>query len=206
MTRFAGMIANQRSGTHLMRSAFNSHPELACPAEPLYRTYIQSAKHLREFLEQYSGMDARVVLDVKYDQITPPVETFFRTVPVIHLIRRDLERMFFSVQWRRYRFHVETAAQKERRSATGEMPTLVLSRHEFEQFARRVQAYREQYGELAGLDLVYEELTGNQEIRVFPEGAGREVCEFLGVAYHPMTVGFKKCSPSDIEPHVEWEE
>lgn len=66
--RFVGMIANQRSGTHLMRGCFNSHPDVFCPPEPLYRCAPDTHGGLVEFIRSFDGDDRKIVLDIKYDQ------------------------------------------------------------------------------------------------------------------------------------------
>ena len=42
------------------------------------------------------------MLDVKYNQISPPVEELLRKIPVIHLLRKDLRRLYFSGELHSY--------------------------------------------------------------------------------------------------------
>jgi hypothetical protein len=194
------MIANQRSGTHLIRSAVNSHPDAVCPVEPFYRNPVNTFVDLKHWMKQFDGIDEKAVLiDVKYDQITAPVRRLMGKAPVLHLVREDLKRIYFSILLRHWDHHIATPEEKRRWKAGEHTPKMPFDEARFNRFAERVRAARARYAPYVDETLTYEALTGNQEIHELPVWASEKLCRFLEVEVRPLTAGFKKLAPSTID-------
>jgi len=198
--RFVAMIANQRSGTHLIRGCVNSHPRAYCPPEPMFHCPPQTDEEMLAFLEQYRGIAPDVVLiDVKYNQITPPVEAWLRGCRVLHLIRRDVRRMFFSRELRRW-----MAAHPEERKnyhPPEKVPQIPFDRDKFRRFVRDVKQYQACFTPLETTRLYYEDLTENRNVVALPGWAGRILCGLLEIPYHRLYASGVKGAPTDIKDY-----
>lgn len=204
LPEFVGMIANQRSGTHLLRGGFNSHPDVFCPAEPMYRCSPTTKKELEQWLGQFWGLDHKViVLDIKYDQITPIVETFLGGLRNIHLIRRDMKRMFLSLlMWQYYtNAPEEEIAETER---TGELRKMVATQADFEAYCQQVKLLQAKFSYLGDLEIFYEDLTeGGQTVEVFPQVESLKLCRFLDVALYDLVADTSKETPNEVDQYLE---
>jgi len=162
------------------------------------RQALSSDAAVRRFLSQYNDVDERVVLiDIKYNQITDPVERWLREQRVPHLIRRDVRRQFFSRELRRW-----MAAHKGEDHGyhpPERVPQIPFDKSAFRHFAAQVAEYRDRFTPLETTRLYYEDLTNNQNVGVLPAWAGRILCALLEIPYRPLTARGRKESPTDIE-------
>jgi len=196
--RLVAMIANQRSGTHLIRYCVNSHPLAYCPPEPLFHQRLGSDSAMARFLEQYRDVDEDVVLiDIKYNQITDTVERWLREQRVLHLIRRDVRRQFFSRELRNWMGAHRGENHGYHPPET--VPQIPFDQAEFDGFREAVKLYIKAFTPLETTRLYYEDLTNNQSVEVLAEWAGRILCALLEIPYRPLTASDRKEAPSNIE-------
>jgi hypothetical protein len=196
------MIAQQRSGTHLIRHCVNSHPYALCPPEPLFHQALASDAEMQSFLAQYNDVDEHVVLiDIKYNQITDPVERWLEGQRVLHLIRRDRRRQFFSRELRRWM--AEHKGEDHGYYPPEHAPQIRFDQAEYDLFYREVEQNIAYFTLLETTRLYYEDLTDNQPVEVLPAWAGRILCALLAVPYRPLTARGKKDAPTDIEGYWE---
>jgi len=199
MPRFVAMIANQRSGTHLIRGCTNDHPSVFCPAEPLFHTFLQTDDEMQVFLKQYQGVEREVVLiDIKYNQITPPVERWLKRQRVLHLIRRDVKRQFFSRQLRNWM----AANDGDKRGIMPlgpNPPHIPFDEAQFRQYAETVRKHIARFTPLETTRLYFEDLTHNKCVISMPEWAGRILCALMEVPYQRMVTRTRKESPENMQ-------
>ena len=190
----AALVAMQRSGTHMLGSMIGSHPEMKYTGEIFCRNVPGAWEQLMQTVGRVNvGGWSVIVLDVKYNQISPPVEELLRKIPVIHLLRKDLRRLYFSGELHSYYGQHPEAREQ------GVIPTFEFSQARFQSIVDARRRALERFSYLEDLRLVYEDLTDNQEITELPEWAGREICRLLGVEYHPLTTDYEKNVPEDID-------
>lgn len=185
------VMAFPRAGTNMLGWAIHSHPQMHYVSELFHPRkhcgHPRTAADVVAAIERYDEPGAAVLcLDTKYNQITPALEEFLRGVKVIHLVRRDTLRHWFSFKFRTHRKHPERGA-------------IAFDRDEYERFLRRVTRLREKLSYLEDLRLVYEDLTGDRQISALPEWASRRICDLAGVDFYPLTTHTKKGAPMDIE-------
>ena len=190
----AAIMAQQRSGTHMLGSCIGSHPNVKYTGEIFCRNVPTSWARLVDTVKRVEcgGWDV-IVLDVKYNQISPPVEQLLREIPVIHLLRQDERRLYFSGQLHSY--WGSHPKDKER----GFIPTLAFHQPTFDAIMYARQWAIQKFSYLEDLRLVYEDLTDNQEVTELPAWACRRICETLGVEYRILTTDYKKNAPRGIE-------
>lgn len=190
----AAIMAQQRSGTHMLGSAVGSHPDVKYTGELFCRRVPQSEERMWQLIDQvHCGGFAVVCLDVKYNQISLPVERLLENIPVIHLIRRDLDRLYYSGE-----LHDLYNCDPEAKAA-GVQPLFEIEEERYRSIAEAQQRWIRRYGHLESLRVYYEDLTGNREIEQIPEAAGMLICDTLGVGYHPLMVLTRKSAPADVD-------
>jgi hypothetical protein len=193
----AAIMAQQRSGTHMLGSFIGSHPEMKYTGEIFCRNVPQTVAQMDRTLGRIvCGGFKVIVLDVKYNQISPPVEELLNWIPVIHLIRKDTRRLYFSGE-----LHSYYGAHPEAREQ-GVIPKFKFDRARYQAIVRARQEAIQRFSRLEDMRLVYEDLTNDQQITELPEWAGRQICHVLGVEYHPLTTDYTKNAPADIEPYL----
>jgi hypothetical protein len=193
----AAIMAQQRSGTHMLGSFIGSHPRMKYTGEIFCRNVPQTVEQMNQMLGRIMcGGWSVIVLDVKYNQISPPMEELLNWIPVIHLIRKDTRRLYFSGELHTYYGQHPEAREK------GVIPTFQFNRGRYQAILRARYEAIQRFSRLEDLRLVYEDLTNNQEITELPEWAGRQICHLLGVEYQPLTTDYTKNAPADIEPYL----
>jgi hypothetical protein len=188
----AAMIAAQRSGTHMLDAAVGSHPACKSTGEIFCRRVPVTAKQMWKLIDRVKCGGFEVVfLDVKYNQISPPVEELLRHIPVIHLIRMDDGRLYYS--------RVLHTLKGEGKVGPGEFPTVEVDGRAFAD----IVAYRDngicRFSHLEDLRLYYEDLTNNQEVDRLPDWACEKVCDVLGVERRVLTIGTLKDGPCSVD-------
>ena len=133
-----------------------------------------------------------ILIDVKYNQITTPVSWLIPQVKVIQLVRRDIERLYFSGE-----LHTFYGRNPEAKAA-GIVPQFIIDPVRMASVERDQAKYVREYQAFAGLRFFYEDLTDNRETEVMPEKYSRAVCEYLGIEVRELQTGTKKVAPSDV--------
>jgi hypothetical protein len=210
LSRYFATLTYQRSGSNMLGWGIASHPGVTYVDEAFHLDRAGRPRdfaHLLEILANgerpgsrrgpsvpYDDPDAeRILVDVKYSQVNRPVERFLRSVPVIHLVRRDDERHFHSFELRRFwNRHPGMRARRE-------MPeSLPFDEAAFESFKRLKRECVKSGEKLADLTLYYEDLCGDEEIDELPEGAGRAICGLAGLEYVPLKVPTRKSATEGL--------
>lgn len=195
MTDYGGLaaiMAQQRSGTHMLGAAIGSHPDMKYAGEIFCRRVPATAERMWELVRRVKcGGFAVVCLDVKYNQISPPVEELLERIPVVHLVRRDADRLYYSGELHDL-YNRNPAAKRE-----GVTPRFEIVPERYESIVWARDRCIARYGHLETVRLHYEDLTQNREIDRLPEWASRDVCRALGVPHRTLTVGTKKMAPPD---------
>lgn len=218
-------MAYQRSGTHFLGSCLNSHPNLTYIGEAFglsgnrqhpgerFATSIGCplAKKdweklvicLEKIYAEFSHKSmCTIVLDVKYNQITPALAKLLERIKVIRLIRRDFRARYFSeLYWEIFKKNpLQWALAKE----TLQIP---INRKTFDENACRdamkVRVFQNKLGYLADLDLYYEDLTNNEQANELPRAAVEMICNFLEIKYHRLTTSMSKIAPCTIDDFLQ---
>jgi len=200
--KYCAIVSHQRSGTHLLGSCLDSHPDVSYVDEIFLHKRFQDLSSVLRFVSKFDGHE-RICVDAKYNQISKPVEEFLKRIRVIHLVRRDIKRMYFSDLL--HRFYNVRGTTEERlllyqkiAMSRKELPEIPFNQKGFNRYLEQVENGRQKYGYLGGLTLYYEDLTSNESITSLPEESTRKICEFLGIEYHPLTTSRIKFSPIKI--------
>jgi len=110
-------------------------------------------------------------------------------VKVIHLIRRNVLRLYFSGELHTWR---------GRNPGGGEIPVFKFSETRFNATAQRIGGYKRQFGHMADLTVYYEDLTSSQPTYRLPDWAAATICDLAGVERLPLTTDFEKKAPVDF--------
>jgi len=197
LDRIALLIGRQRSGTHMLGAMIGSHPRVKYTGEIFW-----SHKRARDWgdmmtkIERVAGGGFDVILvDVKYNQISAPVETLVAhpEVKVIQIIRRDIRRLYYSGEL--HTFYGNNPWAKEDRVAM----TFRVDPARLEALRRSQAEQVAKWKRFVDMQLFYEDLTGNREVEIMPEKYSQAVCMCLGIEVKELTTGTKKVAQSDIE-------
>ena len=181
----------------MLGNCIGSHPEMKYTGEIFCRNVPGTWEQMMQTVRRVKvGGWSVIVLDVKYNQISEPVEELLKQIPVIHLLRKDLRRLYFSGELHSY------YGQHPEARGRGVIPTFEFNQARFQSIVNARHRALQSFSYLEDLRLVYEDLTANREIMELPEWAGRKICELLGVEYHPLTTDYEKNAPEDIEPFL----
>jgi len=186
------LLSQQGSGTNMIRSFLNSHPdvlffdELFCMHNPKHDWDVYQKKHgiIRQYLDKKLDVDKKVVgFDLKYNHFDIYKEEILRyaienDVKVIHYLR-DPARTFFQ-------------------PIIDDKKQFVLSN--VKKHCKKVRRHMHEKGEIFSkfryMELTHEEVTFGKEIQSLrPETCG-QLTDFLGVEY-------KILFPVDINIHKE---
>jgi hypothetical protein len=193
--RIIAIMAHQRSGTHLLGSSAATHPMIKYTGEIFGRRMPQSQGEVLAMIDRVRGGGFPVIcLDAKYNQISRALEALLAhpEVKVIHLVRRNLLRLYFSGELHSWR---------SRHPGETAIPQFRFDGSRFDRLCRVVKKHKERFGYLADLELFYEQLTGNRDIEELPEWASQQICLLAGVDYRPLAARIRKEAPPDIFAH-----
>jgi len=194
--RIVAIMAHQRSGTHLLGSSMATHPEIKYTGEIFRQSVPRHRGEVVARIERVRGGGFPVIcLDTKYNQISAAVEAYLAQpeVKVIHLVRRNVLRLYFSGELHTWRAQHRQASQ---------LPVFAFDESRFVRLRDSIERHIQRIGHLADLELYYEDLTGDQDISELPEWAARQICLLCGVDYQPMAVQIRKEAPVDIGTHL----
>jgi hypothetical protein len=196
------IIANMRSASTMLVSAMVGHSRIdgydgeILLYESPWRDYDDSARDVMERF--YASND---LAKVTYVQVTEPVLGFVvdHDLPIIHLTRPSADRWAFSAitnrktEDPRYK-HI--TVDDERPQA----PEFEVDPQEMVRLARRCLKNQRRFAGLfnnLGVPLMhttYDAITGGEgrSAEMVPEKTARELCEFMGVPYEPLTTHRRK--------------
>ena len=192
MTRYAALIGFQRCGTHMVGGAVDSHPDAVYTNEIFYRLAVRTSAERDAILARWAQDTRLVFLDVKLNQITPVIEDFLRTIPVISIYRRDRLRHYYSGELHHYR-HAQNAGKRVR-----ELTKFKLDENRLKALDRRVTHLYDRYLYLSQLQLIYEDITQNTHVTAFSEELSVQICAVLGLSARVLTTRTVKQAPQEI--------
>lgn len=152
-----------RSGSHMLASALNSHPDICCLGE-LFRK-----PPLYDWLGTGNGITGGIVWPDNFNQV--------KTKKVIGLIRNPRDMAYSAVR---------KIGNDECYVDHALLPCSALSRDpgqkRIDSMLRRSQALAKLLDKLPdALILTYEMITNNMDIRIVPVEISTRICSFLGV-------------------------
>jgi len=169
------VVSLHRSGSALLCSALNSHPDIYCPHEPT--TEIQHAldAYTSQIRIMHESTDKRVVGYHHHAQLTTAAMLDDANIN-IHLHRRDI-----------------------RQGAIAEMSLgFPRANGKFtlkESFIDKVEATRRsldaELAAVADVSICFEDLHDGGPIAELPENISRQLCEAIGVDYQPLITSTK---------------
>lgn len=206
--KFAAIMTYARSGSNLLGSLLNSHPDVEFlgpvfgrrrdgwtgPCYKLRGSYQAILLCLDKFITKYHGK--QFVLDIKYPWITPAVEKLLDKILVIHLIRRDATRRFFSsILWERIKKNPYLLVNSRR-------PQFEIKKKHISEDETKIRNLCKRFEHHEDLRLYYEQLTNNKQIDRLSEESSFMLCDFLGVQRRILTTTMVKLSPTQIEDFI----
>ena len=201
MSKLIAILAHQRSGTNMLGWAIDTHPHITFTSELFHRNREGVPDTADELERALQGTRPRTrngpsrpylsdkvaCLDVKYNQVTSAVEDLLRRIPVIHLVRTDHMRHWYSFQLRIWwQSHPE---YRQRRELPASLP---FDANQYDAFVTRLTNHQERLRYLADLTLYYEKITDNKQITELPDRVTEQICTLAGVEYCRLTVSALK--------------
>lgn len=217
------ILTTQRTGSTFLVWSLNSHPEIECAGELLigapdkpargYRGAFQKLYKLHSIIKTGAWLPARRinrffadgevgvrVFKVMYSHLKYPPSLRYlqrhKEIRVIHLHRQNLLKLHVSQLLMPKRKRVQTtepvAPISVRVNPAEAITGMRQARKRHEYFASIFEAH-------SRLPISYETLIDGQFLNA---ETGRRICEFLGVAYQPMTAPQKKMNPKSLRDMV----
>lgn len=193
--RIITVMAYQRSGTHMLGSTCASHPRIKYTGEIFVNRPPGSRAEVLAMIDRVRGGGFPVIcLDTKYNQISEALEEFLAQpeVKVIHLIRRNHLRLYFSGE-----LHTWTTTYPGR-----PIPIFEFDELRFRDLVSEIESFIQRFRYLADLTFYYEDLTQDRDIEMLPESAARSICKLAGVEYQALPVRVRKDAPTDVAPYL----
>jgi hypothetical protein len=226
MTR-AIILTTQRTGSTFLEDCLESHPQVFCVGEllinginvrapqalmrwryaaKLYRFVVGGAWHPTALMERFfSSQDKPVkVFKAMYNHVSPPWTLNYlrndRELRVIHLQRRNLLKMYVSkllLSKKRVKAWQPHATSPVPPVSTYVSPQAALAS------MRKARALHDRYdrafAQHAKMAIAYEEMIENGALSPRVSAA---VCDFLGIAHHPMASRLIKINPDNLRAMI----
>lgn len=192
------IVANPRSGTHLLGTFLNSHPELKCYDELFTfdhpkRQLVLPYKKIKNIQDIEDG-EGFIVM---YRQIINLGE-IVRGFKVIHLIR-DLRKNAISyyISYHRIKLGLGIEAKPHYHywEKKPDMKDLKISEASIGRMARRIKGRRKiamSHINCPVLEVSYEYLCQNKSVPSLSEEKAKPICDFLGVRPMKLTTSLVK--------------
>jgi hypothetical protein len=226
MTR-AIILTSQRSGSTLLVSSLQSHPEVLCRGELLIAgmgmptpRLLEKSRHAYKTVRLFktgAWLSTRTmrrfyaipgprthVFKAMYNHLAPPWTLNWllrqKDIRVIHLRRRNLLKQYVS--------YILMGRRRERRwlpnTTVPVAPVRIhVSPQQAMQFFRRMQElyprFAARFHDHDVLPLVYEDMIDAQQIRT---DVALELCDFLEVSRRPLTTPYVKINPESLRDIV----
>lgn len=213
------IIATQRTGTTLLTTLLNSHPQITCYAE--------------EGIDFISRLEDNQGSNLKYNQI--PSNYDLGEYKIIHLIRKDLLALSLSKVINKHKkkygrpshaFEVLNTKDLEypiynktpkishflrtlssyTKSAYNDTDPISISRLElsWEMISSylKVKKWTKKLKNYDTLTVYYEEITNGKEVNKMPQKTSDKICSFLKVKKYPLKTSMKKVNPPNYEKYI----
>jgi hypothetical protein len=201
--RIMTIMAYQRSGTNMLGWGIDSHPDIQYVGEIFRHKTPKTFAELEAMIQGAADQQAEIAcLDTKYNQITPIIRQFLEhpQVKVIHLVREDDKRHWFSFELRVY----WQQHPKKRKHRVLPLPYEIPFNHDaFNEFTERKYRLMDTLAYLEDLRLTFETLTGNEQIGTLGYIETRAICELAGVKYAQLITHTRKSAPQSLEAYDE---
>ena len=178
------ILAHQRTGTHLLATALNSHPDIVCSGEE------------GEEIKENALVKGKIVM---YNQLHGKFEDNIG-LRIIHLLRDPRDTAISEILNDRDKEENENHDAhyyKKEPLRYSEIDEFYLKNK-----TEKIDGYMKNVSEvLLPLDYIevrYEELTKGKEVRQIPKKPAKEILHFLGVKYKTLTTDLFK-SPNKIK-------
>jgi LPS sulfotransferase NodH len=220
----AVILTTQRTGSTFLVECLRSHPEIECAGEiligvpeaprgPRYRGRFQALYKLWNIaktgawlpgnrLERfYSGGNARVrVFKAMYNQLAYPFTLrYLRShdeIRIIHLMRENLLKVHVSRLLMPERKQLQATSPVERVWIRVDPAQAIAA---MRQAQRRHEHFASLFEGHARLSISYEKLIDGAYLQA---DTARRICDFLGVAQHPMKSQLVKINPESLRDMV----
>lgn len=169
------ILCHQRSGSHLLCTLLNSHPDIACLGE--------SSEKMPELTLSEGKVVGKIIMYNRAGRIKR-----FTGVKIIHLIRDPLTtaRSHWVNCTRKFLPHTKQDVTYQ----------IELDSKEIEKRARGIDRVQKQFrNKIQGLphiEISYEAMTGGKSVSEINESLERYILSFLGVPYHKLYTELKK--------------
>jgi ribosomal protein L22 len=196
MIKFA-IITQQRSGSNLLRSFLNQHPDIYCYGEMFSPSgtvkdnffkdkdlivkrafyHKEQNKNIEDYLSHLFNSAKKynaVGIDLKYNQMNDEIVSYLvdKSVRVIHLIRRDLLATWLSDYLVDGKRHEKLPRKIDPKKIKKQMR---FTKHS-------INKYRN-IGFKKYLSFSYEEMTNDKNINKLPKKLEKQILDFVGVDY-----------------------
>lgn len=219
----AVVLTTQRTGSTFLVGCLNSHPDIFSAGEilnglpdtvgPSYRGPFKQVVKLGNMVRRgalyppyrlgrfYAGEAGKVrSFKVMYNQLARPFALGYlqrlRNLRVIHLRRENLLKVYVSMLLMSRRAMLQT-------TRPAEVVWLHVNPRKAVAWMRKARALHDRYDRLFGhhqkIHVTYESLFDGQYLR---HDTARRICEFLGVADHPMESKLIKLNPDSLRDMV----
>lgn len=176
------ILTKPRSGSHMLASALDSHPDIQCHGEAVYMPRMESAKWLGKNPGRVEGWIAQ------YDMFGPksvPRLNINTPDKIIILTRDHTRRIPHKVTHAHYVIpSIEQYEPDCSYAPVDYSPLFELAKHK------------------PTLVLSYDDMTGNKDIRKLPQEYSDMVCDFLEVERAELTTRFYK--PRVVNMGIEY--
>lgn len=196
------LLAGQRSGTHLLATLLDSHPDLRCYEEVLLRTLAYDERNAalgEKHPLLMKGHEGGIVMYNHF--VAADEDTKDRIVEnkIIHLTR-NLDNMVYSLYGINHKdkFNVKSFYKKEKEIFVPKPPERWVENKKEDIRTMRRKAFKRIPDDKNVFTISYEKLTGNESIEGISKEKATPVCEFLGVKPYKLTTEFRK--PKYVRP------
>lgn len=180
------ILTTQRSGSHMLASALNSHPSISCEGEITSRGVSTDDS----VIEPSAGETRGAIL--MYNRWHTPGK--FPASKIIHLVRnpcntaqsRVANEQSKKLKGREHRAHYWKKVTRE-----FEIGRKVLRETEND-IKNEIYRMRKEIQRTSHMEISYEELTGNTSITQVPQESADRISAFLGVPVAPLIVDLVK--------------
>lgn len=188
MNLSVAIVCVQRSGSHMLASALDSHPLVGSYGEFIGRT------HPVPF-----PTDPVVVGIIMYDQWDAALAAGVAIERVIHLVRDPRQTAASSLRNRQSRATNGPAHRAHTKQGQPLPPILPIDLHAVDRLAAdRAQqqvAFRQCLRDRDVLEVHYEALTGNRSISALPDAESRRLLDWLGLPFTRLRTCYVKTGP-----------
>jgi hypothetical protein len=195
------VLAKQRSGSTLLIEMLNSHPDILGLGE-----IIEYCKSDRARFRKILNCPPNSVPKIMYNQLTKSVEDYLIAtgVKIIHLKRLNYAKRLVSEF---INMNKELTGRKEAKSYKKLEPVKIevsmpWFREQYLEDIKDMAHFKSLFRFNPYMEVIYEDMTGGEEVTQMPEEIARPLLDFLEVPYHPLTTKLRKQNPTKLEDFV----